>query len=316
MKRRFQNLKEHIINNLASDNELTASKVTYISLLDTSNCQGVSELYQNALLNGDWIATEYSHIKDFQPDRDFFAQQAALNHHIWFVFSNQNGEVIGSTKLGLCQNGSVIIDETQLNPQLGQGRNIIQSYFKKFVPMVDEAGFNYYTEFIFSLSSRSLRKTLLKDLGMYVTGIRPYCYTDKVSGTPIACLTAHAPYGAIKKILQELISKDLPKEVKGFLQVLLGENSQVDIPSNKHVENDYKGEAIVPITNTAQMSELIGMGYRPFAVDPCNLLIHLYDPKNELASQLWYLERERNESVTRIARYLLNCNQPLKKQVK
>jgi hypothetical protein len=258
------------------------------------------------------MATEYRQVKNFTPNKEFFENQMFLSNQIWFVFCNSNNEVIGSTKLGLCNNGSVVIDETQLHPKSGQGRNIIQNYFKRFIPLLDKSGFNYWTEFVLSIGSRSLRKTLLADLNMYVTGIRPSSYINPVNNTPVSCLIAHAPSDIVTKKIHELSQLDSPTKILTFLEIILGKETK-RFSKKYHRTATHNEEVIVSIENTKKLKQLIEIGYEPVAVNPFDSLVHFDVPNLELSTQLWYLERESNANVTRIARYILNKNMPLKK---
>lgn len=313
MKNQFKEFKRLVVENISLERELVRDSGIYVSLINLENCQGMSDLYTAALYRGDWMATEYHSFDNFSPDREFFEDQIYKDNQIWFVFRNSNGQIIGSTKLGLCSNGSVIIDETQLHPKFGQGRNIMQNYFNRFLPLLKKNGFIYWTEFILNLGSRSLRKTLLTDLNMCVTGIRPSCYINRINNTPVSCLTAHAPSSTVTKKLEKFSKLNLPTEIKTFLELILGKDVR-RISKKFHRTEKYKGKVVVPITNTLKLEYFIEAGYEIVAVDPFDSLVHLDVPESYLATQLWYLERERSAAVKRLVRFVLNNNMPLKKE--
>ena len=213
----FYSIKEKLLNFVSEKPYICRDHNIKISIINNENIFGIVKLYDLALKRGDWFASEYSTIKNFAPNVEFFTWQMKRQDQIWFAFLNSEHNVIGATKLAFSNNGSIIIDETQLHPELGRRKGIMKRYFSNIIPILDELNLRYCAEFILTPESRSLRDALINEHGMYPTGIKFNFFFNKKKQKPVSCLLAYSPYCTVENIINNIMKTDLKSEKKNFL---------------------------------------------------------------------------------------------------
>jgi RimJ/RimL family protein N-acetyltransferase len=145
----------------------------------------IADLYRQAYLRNDFFAGRYE-----QPDDEIFnpmwlKKDFKNPDHKWFVFSDNDGQVIGVTGLFHDYNidGLPILtsDETQIAPE-GRGKHIMDNFFRLVVPRVEATGNLLATSFVLTPETKGLRRTLEAELGMFSLGILPHVLKHPDSG--------------------------------------------------------------------------------------------------------------------------------------
>lgn len=304
---RFTELRNKLKADIKKEPLLYVDSGIEISLLNESNANGLSKLYSEALERGDWFAGEYRRISGFSPSPSFFQSKISSDKLIWFVFSKAD-EVVGATQLALCKNGSVVIDETQLDPKKGRGLKIMDHYFMRVVPVIERLDVPYWTEFVLTPGSKSLRRVLITELGMFVTGIRIHCYKahSKADGRMMSCLVAHGKRSSVTSILEKLASSINSPEVVNFTNTLLGivNEQKINYENLQNVKN-IPGQAItLPICKESEIIDAINAGFSLVGIDPFDQKYSLYSFNRRVLSELRFLKNEKITEVDRLMEYV------------
>jgi len=300
----FKKLVSDISADIARFPALTAQSNVFVSIASKHHIAGLSELYTQALNSGSWFATRYKHIQNFEPTAEFFEREIAGSNSIWFVFSTESGAVVGATKLELVRNIYISIDETQLNPRLGQGRGVMQNYFRRFIPFIENVGLFYFTEFVLTVESRSLRRVLISELGMVVTGFHFRRFESRNAGKVFSSLVACAPHEFIVKRLSEMSSQVEEKVMKDFLNFLIDNANRKTKMNGTSFPTLYSD---MPLSVIKQVNGGVNIsidGERiPTAVDPFESTLYFDINFEEIVEDLHFLRRERIDSVTQLLEY-------------
>ena len=306
--KRFKELRRELVLGVVNEPLLCVASDVEISLLNESHINGISSLYTQALNRGDWFAGEYNSVNDFSPSSDFFKSKIDSEKLIWFVFC-QKGVVVGATQLALCKNGSVIIDETQLDPEKGRGLKIMDHYFRRVVPIIEGLGIPYWTEFVLTPGSKSLRRTLISEMGMVVTGIRLHNYKSQFNTDErmMSCLVAHGKGCNVRLVLERIIDTAKLSEIISFTNTLLGMSDVIETSrENIQPPNDNLNQNLtIPVNEESKVLGAINNGYSLVGIDPFDLTISLSSLKNSRFDELYFLKNEKIECVDRFMKHVL-----------
>jgi len=239
-----------------------------------SHAPALAELYKHAYERSDYFAERYSNPGNEIFDPEWIVREYENPDHKWFVFTDKEGEVIGSTGFfhDFDSNGAPVMvsDATQITPD-GRGKHIMDYFFKKVVPRIEEAGNQLATSFVLTPESKGLRRTLQSELGMIAVGIKPHALKHRISGStlseisaikpkefdgqPVSILENFAPlYQIVKEQMPELPEPEVSPHVQPDHQVF----------TRQYLESEMSAGA----TNIALQRELILTGHRPVEYDP------------------------------------------------
>lgn len=160
------------------------------------------KLYELAFSRGDWLGTEFSPTGQLTLTPGIFANDARALSNLWVIFHDEKGRVLGATKLEINPVSGTLIDETQLDPIHGRGKGIMTNYFHSVVPIFEALKLRFRTEFVLTPESKVLRETLIGELGMKPTGIRPSCYVSQHASDARSALVAYGPGPSVDAALE------------------------------------------------------------------------------------------------------------------
>ncbi len=170
-------LRQTIAEDLYDNPTLIAKRGVKLELASDEFAKPVAELYRRAYERGDYFASRYD-----KPDRQTFdpqclSQEFQDQEHLRFVFTNDEGELLGTTGFfhdSDCESGPLMTsDETQVDYS-GRGLHIMDHFFKRVIPMIEASGAGLATDFVLTPESKGLRRTLQTELGMIAIGIHPH----------------------------------------------------------------------------------------------------------------------------------------------
>jgi hypothetical protein len=169
-------LKQSLAEELYSSPSLTTERGVNLQLAAEEHAAGVADLYKRAFDRGDYFASRYE-----DPDSQIFnpewlVQEFQDPRHLRFVFTDNEERLLGTTGFfhdSDSESGPLMTsDATQIDP-IGRGRRIMDRFFKRVVPLIEESGAGLATDFVLTPESKGLRRTLQTDLGMIALGIHP-----------------------------------------------------------------------------------------------------------------------------------------------
>ncbi len=227
------------------------------------NIVQISALYRNAFERGDWFGTalRIRAASDITPQ----AMSAHLEGDFTLatVFEDSNGIVLGVTALFFDATDGALIDETQIHPTLGRRRGLMTSYFRHVVPFL-ETRCRYWTEFVLTPQSAVLRRVLLREQGMQVTGLRPYAYHNANANTAGSVLIAHGPRTSVREQLMRV--SHAHRLIANLVNACLG----FDCTPFDRVQMVCRAyhEIHVSIHDMRSIEDLFALGYAPVALLP------------------------------------------------
>lgn len=227
-----------------------------------SNIAGLALLYRNAFLRGEWFGAELSikHVEDISEDA--IASHFLGKRSLGVVFEDQLGRVVGATGLFIDEIEGVLIDETQIDPVLGRRKGVMTRYFRFIIPILKELT-PFWTEFILTPESYVLRRVLIDELGMQITGLRPNSYVSLVTGVSYSALVACGPAEPPRQFLMELLRQP-NLEVQRFASACLGSLIKSGI-ALEFKESDIYLEKQILVEDFSTLSQYLNMGWRPVA---------------------------------------------------
>jgi hypothetical protein len=157
-----------------------------------SDLDNLADLYEAAFKRGEWFGSRSSLSESGDATREHLAQILGADRYIVVLFHDSDDTVLGATALDLSDEEGILIDDSQIDPIKGRRRGIMTNYFRRLVPAVSKYN-SFWTEFVLTPNSRVLRRTLITELGMAVTGIRPNAYRSRATGTSYSVLVALGP---------------------------------------------------------------------------------------------------------------------------
>ena len=234
----------------------------------------VAGLYQQAYLRNEFFAGRYSDPKSQIFNPTWLGKDFKNPDHKWFVFSDDNSQVLGITGFFHDYNidGYPVMtsDETQIAPE-GRGKRIMDSFFRLVVPRIEATGGQLATSFVLTPESKGLRRTLESELGMFSLGILPHVLKHPDNGItrseiisakfkefeqqPVTLLANFEP---LYRIVQSQIPL-LPEPL-----VLPSEQSGLSSFDESYIESPQPASGSDP----EQQRRLLRSGFKPVAYYP------------------------------------------------
>jgi hypothetical protein len=235
----------------------------------------MSALYRAAYQRGDYFAGRYEEPPKQIFNPDWLEQDLDNPDHLWFTFTNEDGALLGTTgffhdydsESGPLMNS----DETQITPA-GRGHRIMDEFFKRVAPMIEQAGAGLAADFVLSPETKGLRRTLQTGLGMIALGIHPHILQHpnlpvtrtEISGAkyphvrpkPATILPAFEP-------LYRLVQWQLPDLLEPT--VLAAKVAPAD---SNYAENYHELSRAVHATDPDEQAQALQDGFQPVAYNP------------------------------------------------
>jgi len=156
MNKNIRKLNELIKSEIDRDKNLNNDTGITLELLNKNHFEQFINLYKRAYEKGDWFGNSHLNPENtiFNPE---WLKSTSLNpNYNWIVFKDRE-KVIGATSL-IYNNGTLLIDETQLDSLKGRRKGIMNTYFRRFIPLLQKNSIPLSTEFVLTPESFSLRK--------------------------------------------------------------------------------------------------------------------------------------------------------------
>jgi hypothetical protein len=230
----------------------------------------MKDLYKSAFERGDWYGSR-THAEDGDSaSSDYLQHYLRDEKAIVVLFHDSRGNVLGSTLLDLSSEDGVLIDDTQIHPVLGRRKGIMSAYFRRLVPVLDDVGCPYWTEFVLTPESRVLRRVLIGELGMRVTGIRPAAYLIRPANDYRSVVVAHGPNRSVTNWLSSVSRLD--SHLSDLLACLVdSQSARLETTSQPRVAfqkvQDYR-EFEIDLDNGDAIANAISDGSLPVGLRP------------------------------------------------
>ncbi|MBI2668179.1 hypothetical protein HYX17_05435 [Candidatus Woesearchaeota archaeon] len=188
LKNGVKSLKNLIERDIEENPILVERSGVKIKTLDEKTIPGVISLYKETYERDPWFFYGFEDPKKNFLNNSWLIKRIDDPNHIFLVFTGLEGEVFGSTSL-VNLGHFVSIDWTQIAPK-GRRKLIMESYYRRFVPLLDENKIQISTEFVLNPESGSLRRILIGELEMISIGILPHILTSEINNQRRSEITA------------------------------------------------------------------------------------------------------------------------------
>lgn len=303
---RTTTIVEILKQSFAAHPALVGSPGVFISTAISRHAQEMAQLYTEAFHRGDWAAAEFKPYGKLMLTAESFEIDANFPSNLWVMFTDEGERLLGATKLVVDPLAGTLIDETQIDPRLGRGRHIMPSYFRRIIPILNSLGLPYWTEFMLTPGSRVLRKCLISELGMVVTGLRPACYSSEQMTVPRSVLVAHGPAASVDSSM--CASRYRAAAVfQPLLDVIArGIESDYTLWPSRATSSDQYQEVEVPEADYKLACRYLQEGYLPVALDPVSRTYTLaqFPRTRGVCAELSFLHEEGIDEATRLLNYL------------
>jgi hypothetical protein len=197
-----------------------------------------------------------------------FVRQTISDNLVTFVvFTDTANNILGSTALYYDDIRGFLIDETQIDPIRGRRLGIMTHYFRRVVPILDSIG-SYWTEFLLTSESRVLRRVLISELGMKITGLRPAAYISIDGKIRRSVLVAHGGGQRVQRLLHEgWFSNPEFHPLNAILDNLHVPESDLQLQNPTGADCSPQ-EISVSCFDLPRIATLRRRGFVPVAVDP------------------------------------------------
>jgi hypothetical protein len=283
--------------NIKYNSCLVEKSEVMIQLLDQRVISGVINLYRNAHQREDWFGNNYGDLEQTFFNRNWLIEKSHDSKHTFLVFTDLSGDVMGSTSLIKLED-AISIDETQLDPEKARRKGIMAEYFRRFVPLLYDNGFPISTEFVLTPESSSLRKVLIRELGMIVTGILPEVLESKVTRVRKSEITA------IKSPKTDYPEPFLIAEANRLYNIVAGQIGQnkrqeVDVLVTRTFESFRSEEVKTNVPESLQrQKDLYLNDFRPLVYNPMTQTLTMGRiPKSLDPENLRFLETEESKFI-------------------
>jgi len=178
-------LKQAIADELHRDPALIPERDVNFGLASSEYAEPMADLYKRAYERGDYFASRYDRPEEQIFNPDWLAPDFQDPSHIRFVFTGPKRELLGVTAFFHDTDSEagplMTSDATQIDHN-GRGMRIMDSFFKRIVPVIEASGAGLATDFVLTPESKGLRRTLQADLGMVALGIHPHALHHRELG--------------------------------------------------------------------------------------------------------------------------------------
>lgn len=248
----------------------------YLRLASAKYAQPVARLYQEAYERGDYFATRYNEPAEQIFNPDWLEEDFQNTHHLRFIFTGSSNNLLGATGFFHdrdSSDGTMLLtsDATQIAPS-GRGKHIMDHFFKRIVPLIENADAGVVTDFVLTPESKGLRRTLQTDLGMIALGIHPHALRHRKLGTTRSEITA-AKYPQVEpkqvSILQvfeplyRIVQSQIPQLPEPDIYV---HRARIDTTSIN--SPDIEVTQTVSASDTAHQRDALNEGFLPVEFDP------------------------------------------------
>ena len=268
-------VKQLVDEQLSQQSVLLTDPHVEVQLASPRHTPAMSALYRAAYQRGDYFAGRYEEPPKQIFDPGWLEQDLDNSDHLWFTFTDQNGALLGTTgffhdydsESGPLMNS----DETQITPA-GRGRRIMDAFFKRVVPMIEQSGAGLAADFVLSPETKGLRRTLQTNLGMIALGIHPHILQhpnlpvtkSEISGAkyprlqpkPATILPAFEP-------LYRLVQWQLPDLLEPTVI-----SAKIAPGASNYAENYSEMPQAVQATDLDEQAQALRDGFQPVAYNP------------------------------------------------
>lgn len=302
--------KRVVQDDIGSNDTLIKNPEVHIRFAQDSDAKSVAHLYNEAYLRSDYFADRFSVTDQKKFNVNWLKQAFKDPEDMYFVFTDENDELLGATVFAHDQDSSFgplfTSDETQIDIH-GRGKRIMDHFFKRVVPDIEASGAGIMTDFVLTPESKGLRLSLMKDLGMVATGIHPNALRHHLSGilrSEVSAVkyphlspkevTILSPYSTIYNIERLQMPRILSPEVV-----------DLKLPKPK-TTNDHPDKEVTKQVSAHNLSEQYNAlrdGWLPVEYNPDeNVFLVAKYPKQR--PELSFVEKEGIRANTSLVRYL------------
>jgi hypothetical protein len=305
-----EEIKEYLDRKLFSEGSLDESVSIRMVGYHERFLRAMVTHYRAAHSRGDWFGSHFKQDGNLILSDDVLERDARLPSSLWVLFVDDSDNLLGTTKLMLQSGNRVLIDETQVDPNRGRGKGIMPRYFRKVVPILEAGGLHYWTEFVLTRESRVLRKSLIDELRMVVTGLRPVCYERPSGLSPQSVLTAHGPHSYVRKALEMLRNQE--PLLAGFFSLLgyVPGSQESGILTPRMVPNSASyTEVIHKVTDSVGIRSALDVGMIPVGIDPLLEQVTLAEFPRCYPLALKFVMEENSDAARRLVEYMLRITE-------
>jgi hypothetical protein len=268
-----------------------------ISIVDAREVRPAEliQLYQGAFERGDWFgstceSTDLRHVA-----AEFVHNHCANDQTLFFAFVDRTHGVVGAAALRLTDSG-LLLDEAQIDPR-GRRRGIISAYSRRLLPVLDLFG-RYWTEFLLTPGTRVLRKLLITELGMVVTGLKPDYYLSRTTGSRYSILVAYGPQATVTDILEGAQTEASAE----LLDIIRGRSSTLTVARRGHDSPRYE-EVTIQWGDIQRFDRYRAQGFLPIECNPFGRSATLAKFPTDRLAALQFLTHEGIETASRLLAY-------------
>lgn len=270
--------KMQLCHSLFDNNWLDDGGILLARPISERNIAGVRNLYTEAYRRGDWFGSALNITSELDIRESTIQNHLSSESSMGVVFEDNSGNILGVTGLFFDEVDGVLIDETQIDPILGRRKGLMTRYFRYVVPLLVQQG-RFWTEFVLTPESAVLRRVLVSELAMQVTGLKPNCYRGHI-GPERSVLVAYGPAAQPRQLICEL-TKHPRLEISRFARACVATDTE-DPPSSEMLgqRSFVEAEEIsISLTDTEALSAALDDGLMPVSINPFKQMLTLSDKR-------------------------------------